>query len=627
MWAAAIATAALVLFSYGFVLRLPFFFDDLPIMSWLSSRTWTEIWMTSSENDYFRPLSISVYKLGQLFPKGLRQVVLHGINLLLHWASAILVMHVTRLRGRRRGEAFLAAVLFAVFPFLYEAVPWITAMGHTLVTALTTLAVFAALKAEHDNAPKWWGVSLLATILAPFAHESGVVCAVIVGGIVVIERGIRLGRASVPVVLGMASSVGAVLLRSSVPGVGGIGLVGLEDLVQNVLFFVHGLVYPLGPLIGWLVRDGGGHDLTLVALTGLGVLAAVLWLAWHRRDWRWSVGSLWWWAWGALPAATSLRYSYLFAAPRLHALSTAGVAMLWAGVIGEMGKGFDGKRGRAVVTIVLAAALVVQNVAFLRRQRSLFGVMNDVYQGVLRAAEDLDSAPLGFVNLPRGLGRPDRTYAMAHESVVFLPPYSNIEEFIAVNKVWRPADTVMYSPVMKEGDVIFSFQGEGQTWQEIRRFALEHRTVWLARWREGRFELDYVGGVEGDATAWTQQLVHFEGGTVIEAASVEECSRGSWRLTLSWLAQGPVDARIFVHVVDAEDNLVAQADGPALGGMLPPWVWEPGDRLHDVRWLSLGGPGPFSVRVGFFGSEGERLPAYQNGVRCPLDAPTVATIE
>ncbi len=625
MWAAAIVTAALVLFCYGFVLRLPFFFDDLPIMSWLSPRTWIEIWTTSSENDYFRPLSISIYKLGQLFPKGMSQVVLHGANLLLHWFSAMLVMHVTRLRGRGRGESFLAAALFAVFPFMFEAVPWITAMGHTLVTALTALAVFAALKAGHDSAPEWWGVSLVATGLAPFAHESGVVCAVIVAGLVVIQRGLRLGRAWVPVILGMVVSVGAVVVRSMVPGVGGIGLLGLQDWVQNTLFYVHGLVYPVGPLIGWLVRDHGAPDLTLVTVAGLGLLAVVVWLASHRRDWRWSVGSVWWWAWGALPAAASLRYGYLFAAPRLHALSAAGVAMLWAGVIGELASRPDARWVRTGVTVLLAGTIVTQNVVFLRQQRSSFQVMNNVYQAVLRAAEDVDDAPLGFVNLPRGLGRPERTYAMIHESVMFLPPYSNIEEFIAVNRAWRPAETVVYSPVLEAGDLIFNYQGEGLTWEEIRRFALEYRTVWLARWRDGGFSLDYVGGVEADATASSDRLAHFDGGVVIESASVEQGSDGSWAVLLSWLAPGPVDARMFLHVVDADGNLVAQADGPALGGMLPPWIWEPGDRVYDVRWLSPKGPGPFSVRVGLFGSEG-RLPAYQNGLRCPEDAPTVARI-
>lgn len=215
---------------------------------------------------------------------------------------------------------------------------------------------------------------------------------------------------------------------------------------------------------------------------------------------------------------------------------------------------------------------------------------------------------------------------MIHESVMFLPPYSNIEEFIAVNKAWCPADVVMYSPVLQETDVMFDFQGKGLTWDEMRRFALEHQTVWLARWREDRFSLDYVGSIDAGAAPLSQPLAAFDGGTTIESASAEEMDDGSWALTITWLAQGPVDARIFAHVLDVHGNVVTQADGPALGGMVPPWIWEPGDRIHDVRRVSPSGAGPFTVQVGLFGSEG-RLPAYQNGVRCPEDAPTVATID
>lgn len=626
LWVGAVVAAVLALICYGFVLRLPFFFDDLPIMTWLRGHNWLEIWTQSSEGDFFRPLTFTVYKFGQLFPPGLSQVVLHGINLLLHWASAVLVMHIAKLWGRDPGEALLASALFVVFPFNYAAIPWVTAMPHQLVTTLTALAVFAALKAERDGAARWWGVSLLAMVLAPFAHESGVACAPIVGGIVVIQRGFHIGKGVVPIMLGGGVSVAVVILRSSLPGVGDVALAGLQDWVQNVMFFLHGLVYPVGPLIGWLVRHQGRQDLTLVIVATLALLAVVIWLARHSRDWRWSLSGGWWWAWASLPAAASLRYGYLYTAPRVHALAAVGLAILWAAIVSELGRVVGRRWAGWLLPALVGGIILTQNVIFLDRQRSLFGVMNGVYRSVLSAAEERDDAPLGFVNLPRGVGRPQRTYAMIHESVMFLPPYSNIEEFIAVNKAWRPADVAVYSPVLEETELMFDLQGEGLTWDGMRRFALEHQTVWLARWRENRFSLDYVGSIDAEATPLSQPMIAFDGGTTIESASVEEMDDGSWALTISWLAQGPVDARVFAHVLDVDGNVVTQADGPALGGMVPPWIWEPGDRIRDVRRVSPSGAGPFTVRVGLFGSEG-RLPVYQNGIRCPEDAPTVATIE
>jgi hypothetical protein len=112
---------------------------------------------------------------------------------------------------------------------------------------------------------------------------------------------------------------------------------------------------------------------------------------------------------------------------------------------------------------------------------------------------------------------------------------------------------------------------------------------------------------------------------VIESAAVEQTPDGHWAMTITWLASGSVEARIFVHVRDAGGNVVTQADGPALGGMAPPWLWRSGDRIYDVRHIFLEGSAPHTVLVGLFNEEG-RLPAFVDGARCPDDAAPVATI-
>jgi hypothetical protein len=300
--------------------------------------------------------------------------------------------------------------------------------------------------------------------------------------------------------------------------------------------------------------------------------------------------------------------------------------MLWAGVIKEFSRVVRDARGRALVSIAVVGLVVTQNFVFLQRQRSLFGIISSVYQRVLSAAEEKDSAPLGFVNLPRGVGCREKTYAMISESVMFVPDYSNVAEFIEVNRAWRPADAVMYSPVLQEPDVAFGFQGKGLTWEEMRQFAVDHRTVWLTRWRDGGFTLDHVGNIEIGARSLSDEpLVRFEGGPVIESVSVDEESQGHWAVMIDWLASGSVEGEIFVHVRDADGNLVLQADGPALGGMIPPWLWHAGDRIHDIRHILVEGSPRYTVEVGPFDSDG-RFPAYMGGVRCPEDAPLVATL-
>jgi hypothetical protein len=620
-------TGTLLAVCYGFALQLPFFFDDLPIMTWLRHNSLIDIWTGASES-YYRPLAFTTYKIGQQFPQGMRQIILHGVSLILHWTSAILIMQIVRLCGKSPQQALLASILFIVFPFMYEAVPWVTAMPHPMVTNLALLATFGALKAEYGNKPGWWALSVLATTLAPFAHESGYVCAFIVGGIVIIQYGLRSRRRLILIALGSALNIGLILLRSVTPDVGAPGFEGLEDWVQNTFFFLHGLVYPVAPIIGWLAYHRGGHDFTLVAAATACLFGLLIWLARRNRDWRWAAGNLWWWLCASLPAAASLSYGRLYTSPRLYAPASAGIVMLWAGIIVELGKVVRNMWGRRLVWTLLAGAIVAQNVAFIYRQRELFLSLNSTYQTVLEAAENENNVPLGFVNLPRGLGRMDKVYAMTHESIFFVPPYSNVAEFIEVNKEWRAADAVMYPPVLQATDITYDFQGKGIDWGQMRQFAIDHRTVWLTRYSDGRFDLRYVGRITPNAAPSPDEpLVWFEGDTIIESTSVQEIEEGHWAVTIIWLAPGPVQGKIFVHIRDVAQNLVTQADGPALGGMVPPWIWQSGDRIEDVRHIILPkDAGPYTVQVGLF-HEDVRFPAFMNDARCPDDVAPVATLE
>jgi hypothetical protein len=652
IWIGVVASGGLVLVCYGFALGLPFFFDDLPIMTWLSHHGWVDIWTRSSENSYYRPLAFTVYKLGLLLPVGTRQVVLHAVSLLVHWMGALLIMRIVELCDHSSKRAVLAAILFAVFPFLFLAIPWVTALSHPLVTMLTLLAVYAALRAERDgaflhirsgryaalrvrsgrSAARWWGISLLATALAPFAHESGPVCGFIVGGVVLVQYGIRGGlhsferRRFIGVSLGILLNVVAVLLRSRIPGVGDIELVGLDDWFQNTMFFLHGLLYPVAPIIGRLVHRWGWHDFTLVGLTAALFALLLVWLARRSGDWRWVVRNLWWWAWGALPAAAALKYGDLFISPRLHALAAAGVTMLWAGVIIELGKLVRSMWRRRLVWGLLAGAIVAQNVAFLNHQRTLYTTLNHVHQQVLLAAEDRENEPLGYVNVPAWLAYRDRTYALVTEGVEFVPPYSNLSEFIQVNVGWRAADGVMFTPVLQETEQVFGFRGAGLSWEEMRQFAVDHRTVWLTTYQDGQFVLKHVGSIERDLPLGNKPLVRFEGGPVIETVAVQRAQEDDWAVALTWVASGPVDGEIFLHVRDANDDVVAQADGPALGGTVPIWIWQPGDRILDERYFSLPQDrGPYTVQVGIYNAQG-RFPAFLDNVRAADGAATIATI-
>jgi hypothetical protein len=91
-------------------------------------------------------------------------------------------------------------------------------------------------------------------------------------------------------------------------------------------------------------------------------------------------------------------------------------------------------------------------------------------------------------------------------------------------------------------------------------------------------------------------------------------SSGVWPLTLYWRAEAPLaaDHTVFVHLLDAAGNVVAQADAPPQAGRYPTRWWEPGEPTADPHAIALPAhlpPGEYRVRTGMYRPDtGERLP-------------------
>jgi 4-amino-4-deoxy-L-arabinose transferase-like glycosyltransferase len=100
------------------------------------------------------------------------------------------------------------------------------------------------------------------------------------------------------------------------------------------------------------------------------------------------------------------------------------------------------------------------------------------------------------------------------------------------------------------------------------------------------------------------------------AGAVVEPSADGPMLTLWWQAAGTpaADFTVFVHVLDAAGQLVAQADGPPNEGLSPTGLWRAGDVVRDARRLP---PGARAL-IGLYDPvTGARLSATQAGATLP----------
>jgi hypothetical protein len=100
--------------------------------------------------------------------------------------------------------------------------------------------------------------------------------------------------------------------------------------------------------------------------------------------------------------------------------------------------------------------------------------------------------------------------------------------------------------------------------------------------------------------------------------SAERVRRGgTLTVTLVWRADGPLDTdyTAFVHLANAEGDLVSQSDHPPLGGAYPTSLWDAGDVVRDLHGLEIddtSAPGACTLLTGLYNSStGDRLPAYR----------------
>ena len=87
------------------------------------------------------------------------------------------------------------------------------------------------------------------------------------------------------------------------------------------------------------------------------------------------------------------------------------------------------------------------------------------------------------------------------------------------------------------------------------------------------------------------------------------------RVTLWWQAQAeiPKDYTVFVHLVDQQGQLIAQADSMPVKGLSPTSAWQPGDIIQDIHTFPAQTLRGGELLIGVYDRATlERLPATQN---------------
>jgi hypothetical protein len=292
-----------------------------------------------------------------------------------------------------------------------------------------------------------------------------------------------------------------------------------------------------------------------------------------------------------------------------------------------------------VGALALAAVLLVEGLT-LSRFAVLYQDGSRLMEAILYASRTADDgARLLFVNVPDRFEYRAPAYPLGYWGMLLAPVSQDLADFVGLATGLHVETRSLSDLPLLAGPVAASpyrvnTRGSdahaSETLYESARWAGH---VFLTQYApDGRLSLIEAGDIVPAASAQTRlaQIGHI---AALARADAHVDSEGAIELTLEWqslAAAGPNDT-VFIHLFDADDQLVAQADGDSLQGLIPLSAWRPGDLIRDERLLMPDSPlpaGAYQIRTGFYDrATGQRYPAQDaQGNPAPDDSIVAATV-
>jgi hypothetical protein len=622
--ASALVALALTALLYGDALALPLFSDDLVQIPWLESTSWRDLWTSPSPYGYYRPAWYSLWRMWGLLVGGLHPLGLHFLNVAAHFVASWLAGLLTAAWVRPGTSTHkpcpystcLATGLFAAFPFSRQAVAWPGAVYNPLVSAMAAGVLLAYDRGRQIHAARWIALALLLAALSAFTYEAGL----LVGPLAALAEIVGWAqhrwerrRSWWPLAF-VALFALTTLIWRAMRGAGATGF-GLNptDLRRNVGFLAQGLIYPTAPLAQRLTAwRGFDPDLSLwlVALPTLTLLI----LSGLRRNCGALLLGAGWFALFALPPLVSMEADWFALAPRFLYMTAGGVSLVWMTAASEWLPRLRPSWCLAATGVLLVVLLVPAGL-FVRDGMRLYAMAGESVWNAAGAAKR--EQPVLLVNLPTQITPHGRTYPLGFEGVTPLPARVAAEGLAYVHTgIHDAARAVSFGIVAPEAPPDYTYQlfGEPVGWEELTDAVRQVRSVYLTRYEPDRIHLIEAGALS-ETVPPGEPLARFRNRVAMLEASPICDAGGQVRLTIYWQVETPVerDIAVFAHLLDAEGTLVAQADGYPLLGMLPFWLWKPGEVMRDVHHFDPVPAGAYTIRLGLWESAtGERWVAEEH---------------
>ena len=624
---------ALTLWLYWPILRLPNVYDTLLHIQIAHGLGWWEAWLPTPQFGYFRPLVFVPLVTVREVWGGYPAAVLQAINLLQHSLNVGLVGWLVWRLWRDERQAVTAALLFATFPFSYQALAiygnnvHLTILNFVLLGLLGVVRYWEVESRGAGEQGSRGGLLFLAVGVcfggALLTHESSVVFVPLVGLLFLAWRGER--PLTLRFILAdwrwwMLAAVTALYLFSYWAFSLGTGPQAVADgrgWPEKLLLFEQVLAYPITI---WAHRL---PDVPAATLIGAGVVFMLGWAVWsavrhpvHRCPLVFGLG---WWLGVAVVMAVPLPTFYVATSARLHYFGGAGLAI---GLLWLLESVWGTAAWRKVAWTAVLLAILLPSGWFVRQMLDLYGRASTPFAQVGQlAAEWPAEEGVVLVNWPQWVALPRNVFPVGADFAPVLGghilPQGIVEGNLGRDRA--PTTIVVEPSLLSETTYPYAIY-ELLAAPLISPTLASTQHVLLTRYEVDGPTAVHTGWLDYAPQNAPPPLAVF-GPLELLSAELVGCETAVPTTRLVWRPVGelPATLSLFVQVLGADGTLIGQADGPPLG--LPPTRYHltPALQLHDQREIPLAAEGTaVQLLVGAYDyTTGERFAAV-DGAGAPL---------
>ncbi|MCP4357423.1 MAG: hypothetical protein GY796_05325 [Chloroflexi bacterium] len=620
----AIITAIFAIVLYWPILNLPLFFDDLLHIRLVEGMNYANVWLPTETFGFYRPLLfLSILLTRDIFGY-YPSLVLHILSVLMHALNAALLVWLVWRLGGSWPRALAAGLLFAAYPFAYQAVVVVGNNIYPILLLLFLLDCHAYLFALSGRRG-WWVVTAVLFIVGLLTHE----LFALFGVLAALAQWAYQGRLEIgdwrlrrplnlqsllpnlqksPYLIFIFSAVLYTIVYQFLPTSGPPAPVGNNALLPRLLYMMQSSIYPLD----WTAvrfTTLRADIIILGSLTLLLVLSA--WAARKPENW-WILLLGWgWWLTAALVIIVTLPTDYVIHGHRLTYLGSVGAVIVWAVLLDAL------VQVRQVGKVAYTAVLLFFIFLSAHFVRGRLVAYTDITSPVAIFAEVLAERPLDegvlFINLPSWTAPTQNSFATGVEYVALMGEHLFAEELVRdnLNQI-RPVMAVGIPELLSDPGYPYGIHDQTAVETINTDWSPTGINIFISRYLDQGVQTDYAGRLlPSKEDIFVAKFGDFE----LVDAQAAFCGNQLntdllWQFAIPTTELLPTSS-VFVQALDSSGNLIAQSDGPPLS-LSPTRLDLPPDwHIADQRILEIpAGAAPTTLLVGVYDyTTGERFSA------------------